>query len=181
MSVHRFCDLGTVIDDVHALFDEWTASGFFAPVLDADGAEVFRLAVHEWIANLVQHAAFRQARPEITLTVEVGPAHIDCVIEDNSLGFDFERQIEKQQALLSAPAPSERGRGLLMLITCTRNLAFEPAAPPPATRPQRLAFAVPATGAFSFGALFGLGDAGDRDEPLGLPHDSSEARLSDAP
>lgn len=137
-SLHRFGGLDTVVDDVHALFDGWAETDAFADVLDDYGLHVVRLAVHEWIANLVQHADFGGRRPEIALTVEAEPGGLRCLIEDNSDGFDFHRQVERQGAVVGAPEPSERGRGLLMLIACTADLHYEPTA----SGPQRLAFSV---------------------------------------
>ncbi|HYE94575.1 MAG TPA: ATP-binding protein [Rubricoccaceae bacterium] len=141
MPAHRFRDLGCVVDDVHALFDRWVEEGTFADALDAVGVEVLKLAVHEWVANLVQHAAFGRRRPEIRLRVERagrGVPGLRCVIEDNSNGFDFERQIVRQRGVLGADQPSDRGRGLLMLLACTEDLTYEPAA----KGRQRLAFVV---------------------------------------
>ena len=127
MSTHRFTDLSTVIDDLHALFDAWGDRGDLHPPLNEDGEIVLRLAVHEWIANLVQHAAFQSDAPEICLTIQIRPEIIEVTIEDTSQGFDLLGQLEEQSELLSAPAPSERGRGLLMLITCTEALDYQPA------------------------------------------------------
>ncbi len=127
MSTHRFHHLGTVIDDVHALFDAWNDLGTLRPPLNADGEIVLRLAVHEWIANLVQHASFASGSPEICLCVDVRSSVVEVSIEDTSQGFDLMGQLEAQSEILSAPAPSERGRGLLMLITCTEALDYRPA------------------------------------------------------
>ncbi len=164
MPFHRFTRLDSAIDELHALFDAWDAHGTLAPTLDADGASVLRLAVHEWIANLVQHAAFPDG-PEITLEVTVEDDAVRCAVEDSSVGFDFAGQVETQHAVLEAPAPSERGRGLLMLITCTEALAFQPA-----TRDacQRISFCVRAgTGAALFEPLFRPEDLADDFSLLG--------------
>ena len=151
MSLHRFTRLDQAIDEVHALFDAWDAHGALAPALDADGSSVLRLAVHEWVANLVQHAAFPNG-PEIAVEVSVEGDAVRCAIEDSSVGFDFAGQVERQHAILDAPAPSERGRGLLMLITCTEDLSFRPAMP---GRRQRISFCVRAGfGAALFEPLF---------------------------
>ena len=151
MSHHRFTRLDRAIDEVHALFDAWAESGALAPALDEDGASVLRLAVHEWVANLVQHAAF-PAGAEVTLDVHVAGDAVHCVDEDTSVGFDFAGQVEQQHAIFDAPAPSERGRGLLMLITCTEDLSFRPAT---ADSPQRISFSVRAgSGAALFAPLF---------------------------
>lgn len=141
MPAYRFRDLGRVVDDVHALFDQWGKEGRFADTLDPSAVEVLRLAVHEWVANLVQHAAFGRRRPEIRLRVErAGRAApgLRCVIEDNSDGFDFASQVSRQERLVGAPEPSERGRGLLMLLACAEDLTYEPAG----KRRQRLAFRI---------------------------------------
>ena len=164
MTTHTFTDLAAVTDGVHALFDGWDADGTMARALDPTGALVVRLAVHEWVANLVQHAYFRRA-PRIELTAEFFDDGLRCVIEDTSEGFDFAQQLGTQRALLDAPAPSERGRGLLMLITCTEEIAFQPAGP---GQNQRIAFSVrPPHDDVSFAALFRDDDLAP-DDSLGL-------------
>lgn len=152
---HHFTDLERVTDDVHALFDAWAAAGRFADVLGPEGADVLRLAVHEWVANLVQHASFPDGA-RISLDVEATGAAVRVAIEDSSAGFDFGRQLERQREILDAPAPSERGRGLLMLVTCAEDLAFRPAADGVA---QRIAFSVRPPGDALFAPFF-------RDEDL---------------
>ncbi len=162
--LHRFTRLDSAIDELHALFDAWDAHGTLAPTLDDDGSSVLRLAVHEWIANLVQHAAFPDG-PEILLDVHVEADAVRCVIEDASVGFDFAGQVETQHAVLDGPAPSERGRGLLMLITCTEALSFRPAA---RGGRQRISFCVRAgTGAALFEPLFRPEDLADDFSLLG--------------
>lgn len=158
MPLHRFTRLDRAIDEVHALFDAWAASGLLAPALDEDSASVLRLAVHEWVANLVQHAAFPNGA-EITLEVTVEPDAVRCAVEDSSAGFDFASQVDEQHAIFDAPAPSERGRGLLMLITCTEDLAFQPAA---GRQRQRISFSVrDGFGAALFAPLFRPEDLAD--------------------
>lgn len=168
MPSHTFTDLDTVTDDVHALFDGWDADGSMAGSLDPTGALVMRLAVHEWIANLVQHAYFRRAA-RIEITADFLPVGVRCVIEDTSEGFDFAQQLGTQRAILDSPAPSERGRGLLMLITCAQEIGFQPAGQ---GQNQRIAFAVrPPHDDVSFAALF-------RQDDL-TPDDSLLAELGD--
>jgi serine/threonine-protein kinase RsbW len=65
----RFTKLDDMIDELHELFDQWISEGVFSPDLDADTVQLFRLAVHEWIANLIQHADFKGNRPEVILDV----------------------------------------------------------------------------------------------------------------
>ncbi|MDX1418806.1 MAG: ATP-binding protein [Rubricoccaceae bacterium] len=137
----RFRDLDTIVDEVHALFAGWARAGTFAETLDASGIFVAQLAVHEWVANLVQHAAFGGRAVEIDLSLTVEAGGLRCVIEDNSDGFDFEEQVDRQERLVQAPEPSERGRGLLMLIACAEDLRYESAG----RGRQRIAFVVPAS------------------------------------
>ena len=150
MPTYVFSDLDRVTDQIHDLFDGWAESGAFASVLGFDGVEVLRLAVHEWVANLVQHAHF-PGGPRVELALEAEGDGIRCVLVDTSAGFDLATQLERQQSILDAPAPSERGRGLLMLITSTDDLTYVPAGP---AGPQRLAFLVRDPGEDFFAALF---------------------------
>jgi serine/threonine-protein kinase RsbW len=150
MACYRFRDLDHVIDEVHALFDAWADGGAFRAVLGADGLDVLRLSVHEWVANLVQHAAF-PAETEVRVEVRVEGDAVRCAVEDTSAGFDFAHQLERQRDVLDAPAPSERGRGLLMLVTCAEDLEFRPAAP---DADQRIAFALRKPAGGDLGPLF---------------------------
>ncbi len=147
---HVFTELDAVTDQVHALFDGWVHAGTFATALGAEGVDVLRLAVHEWVANLVQHARFPNG-VEITLEAWAQGDGVRCAIEDTSRGFDLAGQIERQRSVMDAPAPSERGRGLLMLVSSTTDLAYRPAG---GGLRQRIEFVVHNPGADFFAALF---------------------------
>jgi serine/threonine-protein kinase RsbW len=133
----RFRGLEGAVDALHATFDAWEAARTFDQALDPFGRQVLRLAIHEWLANLVQHASFGRRRPDVRLELVRLRDAVACTIEDNSAGFDFERQLATQEQIVGGPRPSERGRGLLMLIACTDDLAYAPAG-----RRQRLSFRV---------------------------------------
>ncbi len=130
-------DLAAVVDQAHALFQAWDEAimneadaGASTDALGALGREVLKLAVHEWIANLVQHADFAGRRPHVHLALlpTEGADAVRCVIEDNSDGFSFEEALVEQQLRLDrAPVPPERGRGLLMMIACTEDLTYRAA------------------------------------------------------
>ena len=141
----QFRDLGTVVDDLHDVFARWECSEAFSPPLDAFNVEVMKFAIHEWVANLVQHADFGVRPPLIQLAVRKNGACVHCSIEDNSRGFDFELQLAHQQEAVEAPSPPDRGRGLLMLIACTEGLRYY--RPPLATagRRHRLEFSISAS------------------------------------
>ena len=119
MEVTRQCfeELDGVIDDLHKTLDRWESNGAFSSELDAETVQLVRLAIHEWVANLVQHADFGAANPEIILDVYPNGRSVKCVIQDNSLGFDAAKHLQIRRDKLE-PLP-ERGMGLLMLDAAT--------------------------------------------------------------
>lgn len=137
---YRFTNLGTLTDEVHALFDEWVAAAFERDPASDEALTLLRLklAVHEWMANLVQHARFGARPPVVTLTVSpLDDGDVECVIEDNSEGFDLDATLDaRRDALHALP---ERGMGLLMLQACSKNLSYSASKTPPG---HRLAFIV---------------------------------------
>lgn len=123
----RFTDMDTIMDDLHDLFEWWSDEALDAGALDEYSIEVMKLAIHEWLANLVQHARFPEEEPLIKLTLAPDEQRIHCAIEDNSSGFDLLQQVTCQRHHLeAAPEPPERGRGLLLMIACTENLSYRP-------------------------------------------------------
>ena len=118
----RYTDLDVLIDQVHALFEQWREEGVFFPAIEEETFYQMRLAVHEWLANLVQHADFGERAPEVVLDVYLDGPRLKCVVEDNSAGFDLSAGIlTRQEVLQRFP---ERGMGLLMLDACTDDLAY---------------------------------------------------------
>lgn len=124
LGTHRFSDLDTVIDRVHALFSVWEEDAATNANLDVQALCRVKLATHEWLANLIQHATFDPRCPEISLQLQIEADRIDCVIEDNSDGFDLEEQLLQRSGTIE-PYP-ERGMGLLMLNACTDELVYQP-------------------------------------------------------
>ena len=127
MREHTFHDIDHVIDEVHDFFEAWVQGGTprNALALDEYGFLVMKLAVHEWIANLVQFATFGDRPPMIRLVISQHSSGLHCLIEDNSEGFDFQASIEEQTKILNRPEPSERGRGLLMMLACTEEFVYK--------------------------------------------------------
>lgn len=119
---HRFSDLNVVIDHLHHLFDQWSSNGFFSPLLGQDTIHRVRLAVHEWVANLVQHGDFRDRVPEIRIDVQPNGQSVKCIIEDNSEGFDLNINLQIRESMIERLP--ERGMGLLMLQACTEDLEY---------------------------------------------------------
>jgi len=117
-----FSGLDVVIDELHGLFESWEQEGALLSHLDLDTIHLFRLAVHEWFANLVQYADFGTQTPEVTLDVIPNGRRVRCVIQDNSAGFCLLDKLEFQKQALK-PYP-ERGMGLLMLNAATEAFDY---------------------------------------------------------
>jgi serine/threonine-protein kinase RsbW len=115
------------MDHVHSHFET------DLDVLD-DEACVSKLLVHEWVANLMQHADFSDDEPEIAIRFEKINGSVRYVIEDNSRGFDLERYLNNNDRV-NEPMPC-RGMGLLMLSACSEELAYRRMGP----RHNRLEF-----------------------------------------
>lgn len=118
----NFNHLDAVIDELHALFESWEQEDALLSHLDPNTIQLFRLAVHEWVANLVQHADFTDREPELVLDVIPNGQRVRCVIEDNSEGFAFPEQLDVQRSALT-PFP-ECGMGLLMLNAATEYFEY---------------------------------------------------------
>jgi serine/threonine-protein kinase RsbW len=119
----RFSELGNLVDGVHSVFDRLCSDGVQYTGVDEDTFYRAKLAAHEWVANIVQHASFGDRTPEIDLDVYPNGNKIECVFEDNSDGFDLDAMLEQRSNGLN-PLP-ERGMGLLMLSACTSELSYE--------------------------------------------------------
>ena len=124
----RLSDLENAVTEVHSYFDEWDekqGGGDDEAANQGNAVHEARLAVHEWMANLVQHANFRGRRPRVDLDVQRNGSSIRCVITDNSDGFDLKRQLEKAYDKNNVQALADRGMGLLMLQACASKLSYE--------------------------------------------------------
>lgn len=119
---HQFRDLDAIVDRVHALFDQWERTALFPPSIPEPIRYMVRLAVHEWIANLVQHADFQDREPMIHIDLYPEEDRILCFIEDNSEGFDLDMNLRIRESMLERFP--ERGMGLLMIASCTEELTY---------------------------------------------------------
>lgn len=109
-----------LIDQVHRHFSPPTSQS-------EDEACVSRLLVHEWVANLIQHADFLKTEPEIAIRFERAGGATRYVIEDNSSGFDLERYLQFREN--SAEALPARGMGLMMISSCSDHLTYHRVGP----------------------------------------------------
>ncbi len=141
----RFSNLDTIIAEVHPLLEAWSHDAALPLATEDIRLHRMKLVIHEWIANLVQHADFENRTPLIDLTLALDEQDVHCIIEDNSNGFDFGQQLTTQRAKLADEMMAERGRGLLIMLNGTDNLRYFPL-PAAASEPrQRLEFWISAT------------------------------------
>lgn len=118
-------DLGSVIDRTHARFDQWTRECAFPAAVNVETVEQLRLAVHEWVANLVQHAEFGGRVPEIHVRIWPDGETLCCVVEDNSEGFDWEVVGRTGEVDCHVRAMRERGLGLMLLRAVAKQLDYQ--------------------------------------------------------
>ncbi|ARA92975.1 ATP-binding protein [Rhodothermaceae bacterium RA] len=135
---HCFHDLDTVVDQIREILDDWNAQTRIGDSIGIETLELLKVAVHEWIANLAQHANFNGHPPQVTFTATPRGRRLECIIEDNSAGFDLEAQLANCAEILEAYP--ERGMGLLMLQACTEELQYASVG----EHRQRLHFYIPA-------------------------------------
>ncbi|WP_119842978.1 ATP-binding protein [Salinibacter ruber] len=118
-----YTDLDRAIDDVRTLSDDW-------PVSQQDGAiddETLHctcLVLHEWIANLHQHARFRNGTPMVEIRLTCDAERVTCSVLDNSDGFDLTSYLPADDE--DPEAFPERGMGLRIIKTCTDDLSYSP-------------------------------------------------------
>ena len=121
-----FDDLDRLIDCVHELFGELEKEAQAQAAIESM-LDQTKLALHEWLANLVQHADFNDRTPRVKVEVIPNGQSIKCVVEDNSTGFDFDRQLDTREEMLTSFP--ERGMGLLMIKACAAELSYQSPAP----------------------------------------------------
>ncbi|HMB92511.1 MAG TPA: ATP-binding protein [Rhodothermales bacterium] len=119
---YHFQDLDTLIEQVHSLFDTWEGDSDLLDIFSLSTLYQVKIATHEWLANLVQHANFEQDTTDVSLLVKPVDDRIFCVIEDNSDGFVLDEHLEIEPEYLDSLP--ERGMGLLILKICTEDLLY---------------------------------------------------------
>lgn len=120
---YHFRDLDTIIEQVHALFETWEREEYLPDSMNVATLYQLKIAVHEWLANLVQHANFETETIDVALCVALDDARVRCVIEDNSDGFVLDMHLEIEPEYIDSLP--ERGMGLLILKICTEDLLYQ--------------------------------------------------------
>lgn len=136
--VHYFINLDTLISELYTLFDQWEQEEYLDDDVKFRTFYLFRLATHEWLANLIQHANFQGERPQISFKASFEENRVQCIIEDNAEFFDLEGYLRQTPNVLDAFP--ERGMGLLILRSCTQDLSYTEVRP----HVNRLSFLVSA-------------------------------------
>lgn len=119
---YRTSSITDLIDLIHTRFDRPQDH----PPSTLESASLSKLLVHEWVANLVQHADFGDRSPEIRIHVERDGCRNRYIIEDNSEGFDLEASMAHPLEAVQLP---ERGMGLLILDACSDELVYRSLGP----------------------------------------------------
>lgn len=114
-SLHRLTlrptDAAHCIRKLHASMEGWG---------DSDGWHLLRLALHEWTANMLQHATFGPRRPRLTISVKETGRRIEAIVEDNSDGFEFHAVPKAQFQELP-----DRGMGVTLVRMCSNQVEYD--------------------------------------------------------
>jgi serine/threonine-protein kinase RsbW len=118
----EYTDLDRALDEVRSVLEEWSASQDTALTPNAETVRYTQLVLHEWIANLLQHADFQGRAPNVTIRLKSENRHIICAVVDNSEGFDLAKRLpERADTMDDLP---ERGMGLRIINACTDSLSY---------------------------------------------------------
>lgn len=119
----RFSDLERALNTTHSFFEDWIDEERASDPPDTEMLHHARLVLHEWLANLVQHADFQERTPEVFIRVHPGENKIHGSVVDNSKGFPLAHRLETQTTN-ALPFP-ERAMGLRFIRACTESLSYD--------------------------------------------------------
>ncbi len=115
----EYTDLDRALNEVRSALEEWSIEQEEA---SDETVQYTQLVLHEWIANLLQHADFHDRSPSVYIQLTTENRHITCEVTDNSEGFDLAEQLPSQEeAMEDLP---ERGMGLRIIDACTDRLSY---------------------------------------------------------
>ncbi len=115
-----YTDLDQAINEVQSLGNTWPTAQLNG-TLDAETLHCTSLVLHEWIANLHQHAEFR-ATPKVEVELSSQEHRVYCSVVDNSEGFEIDAYFPNEDDDLEAFP--ERGMGLRIIKTCTDDISY---------------------------------------------------------
>lgn len=134
----EYTNLDRALNEVRSALEQWVAQ---QDETLAPGAETIRytqLVLHEWIANLLQHASFCDRTPHVQIRLSCENRHITCVVLDNSEGFDLAEELPSRGETMDTLP--ERGMGLRIINACTDTLSYTTTA----SGLHRFEFSIPA-------------------------------------
>lgn len=116
----EYTDLDYALDEMRSVLSEWSTAreGGASP----EAVRYAQLVLHEWIANLLQHADFSDRKPTIEVCITSEDRHISCVITDNSEGFNLNTHLPSEEDELDELP--EGGMGLRIIHACTDSLSY---------------------------------------------------------
>lgn len=118
----KYTDLDRAIDEVQSLSEAWPTAQLNGS-LDDETIHCTSLVLHEWIANLHQHAEFRDVSPMIEIRLSPQKHRVHCSVTDNSEGFDLDAHFPTEDDEFETLP--ERGMGLRIIKTCTDDLSYK--------------------------------------------------------
>ena len=134
----EYSDLDRALDEVRSVLHDWSTTLDETSAPSGETIRYTQLVLHEWIANLLQHADFAGRSPSIEIRLTTHKRHVTCTVVDNSEGFDLEDRLpERDEAMEELP---ERGMGLRIIDACTGELSYTS----PEAGTCRFEFSIPA-------------------------------------
>lgn len=118
----KYTDLDQALDEVRTLLQEWSNGLADNSAPRPETVRYTQLVLHEWIANLLQHAHFGTRSPTIKIRLASENRHVTCVVIDNSEGFELEERLPSQNDTMENLP--ERGMGLRIINACTEHLSY---------------------------------------------------------
>lgn len=119
----QFDDPKVAINDIRSLFREWLETNAQPSGPSQEALEHAKLVLHEWLANLAQHADFEKRSPDVSVRIRRNEERIHCAVTDNSNGFELKSALDEQHEH-SEPFP-ERMMGLRIIDACAEDLSYE--------------------------------------------------------
>lgn len=118
----EYNDLDRALDEVRSVLEEWVAEQDEATSPSDETVRYTQLVLHEWIANLLQHANFCDRSPTVQIRLTSENRHVTCVVIDNSEGFNLMERLPSEEDVTD-DLP-ERGMGLRIINACTDHLSY---------------------------------------------------------
>lgn len=78
----------------------------------------FKLALFESLVNAVKHGGRSNPERKVKLSLAVKPDRIEIVIDDGGKGFDWRKQMRREESPADVAKPSGRGLFLLRSYNC---------------------------------------------------------------